>query len=107
MEDLNTFYTCYDVLDFSGKQTEELEVLLSFENDRVDVTETEVSHIFKGATSRKATDGISNKILNMCSDQFAGSFTKLFQLSLNTHSIPMLWKTSCIIPVPKIFFVLQ
>ena len=61
-------------------------------------------NILKGASSRKATgpDGISNKILNMCSDQLAGVFARLFQLSLNAHSIPMLWKTSCILLVPKI-----
>ena len=116
VEDMNTFYTRYNVLDFSDKPTEELEVLLSLENDRVDVTETEVRNdrvdvtetgvrndrvdvtetevrtVLKGASSRKATgpDGISNKILNMCSDQLAGIFARLFQFSLNTHSISML-----------------
>ena len=92
LEDLNTFYTRYDVLYFSYKQTEELEVLLSLENDRVDVTETEVRNILKGSSSRKATgpDGISKTNLNMCSGQLAGVFARLFQLSLNTNNIPML-----------------
>ena len=61
-------------------------------------------NILKGTSSRKVTgpDVISNKMFNMCRDQLAGVFARLFQLSLNTHSIPMLWKTSCVTPVPKI-----
>ena len=103
VEDLNIFYTRYDVLDFSDKQSEQLEVLLSLENDRSDVTETGVRNIFKGASSKKATGphGISSNIFNTCSDQLAGVFARPFQLCLNTD-IHMLWKTSCIIPVPKV-----
>ena len=72
------------------------------ESNRVDVTETEVRNILKGARKATGPDGISNKILNVCSDQLAGPFARLFQLSLNAHNIPTLWRPTCIIPVPKI-----
>ncbi|TWW53906.1 hypothetical protein D4764_0186450 [Takifugu flavidus] len=34
-------------------------------------------------------------------DQLCGIFSHMFNLSLRLGRVPQLWKTSCIVPVPK------
>ncbi len=46
-------------------------------------------------------DNISLRVLRACSGQLAGAFQHLFSLSLILRKVPKLWKTSCIVPVPK------
>ncbi|XP_062844406.1 uncharacterized protein LOC134303073 [Trichomycterus rosablanca] len=46
-------------------------------------------------------DGICPRLLRICSSQLCGIFTHLFNLSLHLQRIPTLWKTSCLVPVPK------
>ncbi|KAI3367035.1 hypothetical protein L3Q82_009669 [Scortum barcoo] len=52
---------------------------------------------------RKAAgpDGISSRLLKSCADQLCGIFGYTFNLSLKLGRVPQLWKTSCIVPVPK------
>ena len=47
-------------------------------------------------------DNINPKVLKACTGQLAGVFQHLFNLSLRLKKAPQLWKTSCIVPVPKI-----
>ncbi|KAK0145761.1 RNA-directed DNA polymerase from mobile element jockey [Merluccius polli] len=46
-------------------------------------------------------DGISPRLLKDCADQLCGVFRHLFNLSLSLEKVPALWKTSCVVPVPK------
>ncbi|KAI3353440.1 hypothetical protein L3Q82_019965, partial [Scortum barcoo] len=47
-------------------------------------------------------DGISSRLLkSSAQDQLCGIFRYTFNLSLKLGRVPQLWKTSCIIPVPK------
>ena len=64
----------------------------------------EVLKQFRNVKVRKASgpDNITGKLLKECYIQLAPIFTKLFQLSIDSHTVPRYWKTSCIIPVPKI-----
>lgn len=54
--------------------------------------------------SRKATgpDGINSRLLKSCADQLSGIVQHMFNLSLKLGTVPRLWKTSCLVPVPKI-----
>ena len=47
-------------------------------------------------------DGISGKILNACYKELSFVFQRLFQWSLDSCQIPRLWKSSIVIPIPKI-----
>ena len=47
-------------------------------------------------------DGIRGKILKACHKELAGVFQRLFQWSLDSYTIPSLWKSSTVIPIPKI-----
>ena len=59
--------------------------------------------IFQRTNVRKSPgpDGISGRVLKNCASQLSGIFRSIFQASLSSHKIPMLWKTSTVIPVPK------
>ena len=46
-------------------------------------------------------DGICGRTLKCCADQLSGVLQHLFQTSLDTASIPTVWKTSTVIPIPK------
>ncbi len=52
---------------------------------------------------RKAVgpDDISPRLLKTCSTELCGILTHLFNLSLSLQKVPRLWKTSCLVPVPK------
>ncbi|TWW75382.1 putative RNA-directed DNA polymerase from transposon BS [Takifugu flavidus] len=52
---------------------------------------------------RKATgpDGISSRLLKDCADQLCGVLLHIFNLNLSLERVPLLWKTSCVVPVPK------
>lgn len=45
-------------------------------------------------------DGISPCVLKACARQLCGVLQHLFNLSLHLQRVPLLWKTSCLIPVP-------
>ena len=46
-------------------------------------------------------DYVTPKLLKTCASQLAAPFTKIFNLSLNQHKLPLIWRTSEIVPVPK------
>ena len=46
-------------------------------------------------------DGIMPRVLKVCADQLSGVLHYLFTLSLFVSKIPAIWKTYCIVPVPK------
>ncbi|TWW81704.1 hypothetical protein D4764_01G0015190 [Takifugu flavidus] len=67
------------------------------------LTPHQVRMALKKNRARKATgsDGISPRLLKSCADQLCGIFSPIFNLSLKLRRVPQLWKTSCIVPVPK------
>ena len=46
-------------------------------------------------------DGLSPRVLKGCASQLCGVFQFIFNLSLSMMVVPELWKTSCLVPVPK------
>ena len=46
-------------------------------------------------------DQIGSSVIKLCKDPLAPVLRKIFQKSLDNTSIPIIWKTSEIIPVPK------
>ncbi|KAJ8367963.1 hypothetical protein SKAU_G00079910 [Synaphobranchus kaupii] len=46
-------------------------------------------------------DGVSPRVLKACATQLGGVFQRVFNLSLNLQRVPVLWKMSCLVPVPK------
>ena len=102
VESLNTFYARFDNHDFSN-EIEKARSLLGNVDDSFVIEQYEVDKCFSKLKSNKASgpDGLSPKILKLCSKQLSYIYCTIFNMSLNICKIPTLWKTSKIIPVPK------
>ena len=101
VNDLNTFYCRFHEEDptlpqIVGKPKESQHIPIA-------VTEDAVRKELKALNSKKAQgpDNISPAVLKECANELAGIFCPIFNMSLEQCSIPSLWKTSNIIPVPK------
>ncbi len=46
-------------------------------------------------------DGIQGRVLRACTFQLAGVFTDIFNLSLSLSVVPLCFKKSTIVPIPK------
>ncbi len=46
-------------------------------------------------------DKITPKLMKTCAQELAVPFTRVFNLSLENHQLPLIWRTSEIVPVPK------
>ena len=69
-----------------------------------EITKEEVARDLRKINVRKACgpDGLSPRLLNVCSLELCDIFHILFNESVFSGEIPYLWKTAIIIPVPKI-----
>ena len=66
-------------------------------------TASQVRRELERLNQRKAAgpDRISPRVLKACAGQLCGVLQHLFNLSLHLQRVPVLWKTSCLVPVPK------
>ncbi|XP_055367950.1 uncharacterized protein LOC129604646 [Betta splendens] len=64
---------------------------------------TQVRSELRKIKARKAAgpDGISSRLLKSCAGELCGVMEHVFNLSLKLRVVPQLWKTSCVVPVPK------
>ncbi|KAI4892845.1 hypothetical protein NFI96_004933 [Prochilodus magdalenae] len=46
-------------------------------------------------------DGVPPRVLKACATQLCGVLQHVFNMSLCLQRVPVMWKTSCIVPVPK------
>ena len=63
--------------------------------------ETRKEFLNVNANKAKGPDGLTGKFLKTCASQLCHIYSHIFNISLSTSSIPNVWKTSKIIPVPK------
>ncbi|KAI4894320.1 hypothetical protein NFI96_009751 [Prochilodus magdalenae] len=66
-------------------------------------TTAQVRNELRKIKAKKAAgpDGISARLLKSCGDQLCGVLEHMFSMSLKLGRVPQLWKTSCVVPVPK------
>ena len=104
--DLNQFYTRFDIHDFSKELNTMRETLSDNVNDthNIQLSVSTVEKLFRTVKTNKALgpDRVSGKILKFCSKQLAPVFHNLFEWSLNCCTVPIIWKTSTITPVSKV-----
>uniref|UniRef100_A0A3P9LKD5 Reverse transcriptase domain-containing protein n=1 Tax=Oryzias latipes TaxID=8090 RepID=A0A3P9LKD5_ORYLA len=67
------------------------------------LTKAQVRWQLRKTKARKASgpDGISPRLLRTCADELCSVMLYMFSLSLKLGKVPQLWKTSCVVPVPK------
>ena len=106
LSDLNNFYARFDNNDFTGVNRELGETLkkitlLLMRKTILDITAVERS--LKGLKASKSAglDRLGGKVLKSCFRELSPVFRDLFQWSLDTFTIPQLWKTADVIPVAK------
>ena len=100
-EEMNSFYSRFDTHDFHSAING---IDSSTKTDgKLEIEEKDVLRIFQRTNVRKSPgpDGISGHVLKTCASQLSGIFRSIFQASLSLHTIPILWKTSTVVPVPK------
>lgn len=99
--DLNIFYLRHDVHDFSVENDNILSNIITAEVPKIDISMGEVTRLFRTIKTNKATgpDGITALLLKTCADELSSAW--VFQRSVDSHTVPSLWKTAIIIPVPK------
>jgi hypothetical protein len=101
--DLNVFYARFDKPDSRLQGVlEELEKVEQT-GDSVRVSEDEVKTVFSKLKPGKACgpDGIKPRLLKVCAEQLAAVFQAIFNKSLLLGKVPVQWKLSKIVPVPK------
>jgi hypothetical protein len=102
-DELNVFYSRFDIYDFSRECQELVNVLKCKHDDRIIVSEEEVVMYFSKIKVHKANgpDSLAGRILKLCKDQLAPIFATLFQRSSDECYVPINWKLSEIIPIAK------
>ena len=102
--DLNEFYSRFDTNSTPGLNLDFKNDYLSDFPDELPVFEIDDTRkTFRSLKVNKSggPDKISTNILKTCAAQLAVPFTHIFNQSIKQHKIPLIWKTSEIIPVPK------
>ena len=101
--ELNDFYSRFDTHDFS-KECDILLKQLHVKNDQSPlISIPDVNSALSKIKTRKAPgpDRVSGKVLKECRLQLAPTLRDIFQHSIDNHYLPLPWKTSEIVPVPK------
>ncbi len=72
-------------------------------DDSAVIDQERVLGLFKhiGVNKCPGPDGICGRTLRFCAEQLSGVFQRLFQTSIDTCTIPDIWKLSTVIPIPK------
>lgn len=98
--ELNNFYS-----RFENRNTDSPVFIPYDSNDSsgLTVTELEVRKVLSITKARKATgpDRVPPRVVKLCSEQLAPVLTDLFNMSLERRIVPMSFKVSTIVPVPK------
>ena len=102
-DEMNDFYRRFDTQDCSSRCYSVLRDVFVSNADRLEIDVDVVTNVFPNVCNRKATgpDGISAFLLKTFAEELAPAWCPIFQLSVDSHRVPILWKTSDINPVPK------
>ena len=98
------FYRRFDTHDSSSRFDSVLSNVFVSNADRLEIDVYVVTQLFQHVCSRKATgpDGIPAFLLKTFAEELAQAWCPTFQLSIDSHRVPILWKTSYITPIQKI-----
>ena len=100
---LNSFYARFDTRDHSATCEELLNALPPDAPTQPPFTTVEVQQQLSRCKAGKAPgpDNIPAKVLKLCAVELAPPLHSIFWDSYRSASIPTIWKTSTIIPIPK------
>ena len=103
-DELNDFYARFDA-DSTPDENKQFKIdnLTSFLDDTPTFEVGDTRRVFNSLKVNKShgPDNVTPKVLKTCSSQLAVPFTNIFNLSISHHKLPLIWRTSEIVPVPK------
>lgn len=103
--ELNDIYSTFDATDFNDDRSSFIARLISECNmfNQSGFNEIDVYKLFCNVKVNKAYDrgNISSYVIKTCAFQPVPIFTKIFQLSVYSGDIILIWKTSAMTPVLK------
>lgn len=69
----------------------------------VEIEESQVLQLFRGCNVRKSPgpDNVCGNVLKNCAEQLAPVFTEIFKSSIVHKTVPTIWKSAVIAPIPK------
>ena len=97
--DLNTFFTRFESLGNSKI----LSTIIPTASDKIVITVKDVRKTFQCKNAKKAagTDECSVFLLQNFGTELAPVWQTIFQISMDTHTVPLSWKTLHIKSLPK------
>ncbi len=100
-DELNHFYARFEA--HNTAHTESAPVAVAEEVSAISISVADVTQSFKRVNIHKAVgpDGIPGRVLRACAFQLARVFTDIFNLSLSLSVVPLCFKKSTIVPIPK------
>lgn len=103
-EELNKFYSRFDVHDFSKEIADLKQSLSEPSAPTPSFSVQSVENTFKHCKARTSPgpDNITSRMLINCAEQLAPIFAYIFNMSLYQQRVPDLWKQSIIVPIAKI-----
>ena len=101
--ELNDFFIRFDNNDPVKECEEFLQNIECATDVGLLVDPQEVTSLFRKICTKKSTgpDGISAYLLRECAEELTPAWCPIFQQSLDSHTVPLLWKKTIITPVPK------
>ena len=104
VDELNNFYARFDVGDYNEECDHILHSLQVNCDERIVLTEQEVLQGLNRAKPGKACgpDKVTTNVIKLCKSELVTPMLRLFQCSLDLCKIPEIWKTSEVVPVPKV-----
>ena len=103
-EALNTFFSRFDIHDFSDEHKKLTEEQALVKSTLFSITQEDVRSVFKRNKVNKSPgpDGITGRLLKCCSEQLnCSTANPIFEVCLQQRRVPKAWKESIIVPVAK------
>ena len=104
VNELNLFYTRFDDKDFHDEHDRIVNNINMQSHERIVIAENEVLWALSNAKPGKSSgpDKICGRVIKSCRAELVKPMHMLFQLSVDQCLVPCEWKTSEIVPVPKV-----
>ena len=98
---MNSFFTLFETHDFSSHISDVEQSLMPDDNAVIDQDRVLGLFMHTGVNKCPGPDGICGRTLRFSAEQLSGVFQRLFQTSIDTCTIPDIWKLSTVILIPK------
>ena len=100
---LNDYFISQTLIDDYDKPLPPQQIMTDAVLENIQITPADVSDVLKSLNVSKSCgpDSVNPRILREASDEICEPLSKIFNISLSTHTFPNAWKLANIVPVFK------